>query len=284
MINKYLYNNFLDNISKKFVKNFEEISTDYNFDNGNEFEIALCKSLRSILPQHYGICRGTIFSKDGNSVGDDIIIYNQIQFPTLRLLEDNTFAQKQQIPYEAVIAYIEAKNTLVIDGDGGNSISKAWSQCQAVKKLIREDVKYSKYSINQIPFMTPPPNWPKIGNPIFTAIFARGIREKSGSKIVDKSKLAHFLLSTKVQQLDQSNSPDLIIADLDVLFVPTIESSLESPFFIPSQSRLLPHVSDKLAYGIGLSLMFYAFDNIRLGKLHWPSIIGNGMNLKSNDF
>lgn len=41
MTKEYVYNNFLSNISKKFLKNFDEISAIYNFDNVDEFEIAL---------------------------------------------------------------------------------------------------------------------------------------------------------------------------------------------------------------------------------------------------
>lgn len=278
MTKQYVYNNFLNNISKKFLKNFDEISAIYNFDNGDEFEIALCKSLRTILPQHYGICRGSIFTIEGDFVGDDIIIYDQYHFPTLRLLEDNTFAQKQQIPYEAVFAYIEAKNTIILEGEGGNTLHKAWSQCKAIKKLKREDVKYSKYSINNIPFLTPLPNWPKIGNPIYTAIFSRGVRKKANSPIMELKELPHLQLLSKIQEMEQDKQPDLIIADYNTLFIPAIKQQVESPFFIEQKSKLCFSISKEQAYGIGLSYMFYAFDNIKLGKIYWPKIISDGMN------
>lgn len=275
MSKQYLYNNFLSNISKKFLKNFDEISAIYNFDNGDEFEVALCKSLRAILPQHYGICRGSIFTIDGNFVGDDIIIYDQFHFPTLRLLEDNTFAQKQQIPFEAVFAYIEAKNTIILDGEGGNTLHKAWEQCKAIKKLKREEIKYS---INGIPFLKPLPHWPTIGNPIYTAIFARGIRKKTNSPIISFKEFSFIQLSSKIKEMDQSIQPDLIIADYNTLFVPAINQQIESPFFIEGKSKLCYSLSKELAYGIGLSYMFYAFDNIKLGKIYWPKIISDGMN------
>jgi len=279
MSKQYVYNNFLNNISKKFLKNFDEISAIYNFDNGDEFEIALCKSLRSILPQQYGICRGSIFTIDGDFVGDDIIIFDQYHFPTLRLLEDNTFAQKQQIPYEAVFAYIEAKNTIILEGEGGNTLHKAWSQCKAVKDLKRKEVKYSKYSINDIPFLTPLPHWPTIGNPIYTAIFSRGIRKKANSPIMTLDELPYIQLISKIQELEQNKQPDLIIADYNTLLIPAINQQIESPFFIDGKSQLCASISEELAYGIGLSYMFYAFDNIRLGKIYWPKIISDGMNV-----
>jgi hypothetical protein len=274
-----LYNDFLKNISQKFQNNFNEISVIFNFDNGDEFEIALCKSLRTILPHYYGVCRGSIFSLDGNSVGDDIIIYDQFHFPTLRLLEDNTFAQKQQIPFEAVFAYIEAKNTLIVDGSGGNTIEKAWLQCQNVKKLKREEVRYSKYSINGAPFLKPLAHRPTIGNPIFTAIFSRGIRKKVGEQILD-SKLGSQELHKKILDLEQSKQPDLIIADYNSLFIPAIGTQYESPFFMEGESVYGNKITENSAYGLGLSMLFYAFDHIKLGKIYWPKIISDGLNLE----
>ncbi|KGO91144.1 DUF6602 domain-containing protein [Flavobacterium subsaxonicum] len=278
----YMYNDFLKNISQKFLNNFNEISTIYNFDFGDEFEIALCKSLRVALPNYYGICRGSIFTVDGNSVGDDIIIYDQFHFPTLRLLEDNTFAQKQQIPFEAVFAYIEAKNTLIIEGSGGNTIEKAWSQCQNVKKLYRQDVKYSKYSVNGIPFLKPKPHWPTKGNPIYTAIFSRGVRRKSNEQILETNIGTNELL-IKISSLEQSMQPDLIIADYSSLIIPAIGTQIESPFFMEDKSFYSPQTTDGFAYGLGLSFMFYAFDNIKLGKIGWPKIISNGLNMHLNE-
>lgn len=269
------------NITQKFLNNFSEISSIYNFDYGDEFEIALCKSLRTILPNFYGVCRGSIFASDGESVGDDIIIYDQFHFPTLRLLEDNTFAQKQQIPFEAVFAYIEAKNTLCVEGTGGNSIDKAWKQCQDVKKLNRKEVKYSKYSVNNIPFLKPLRYWPTIANPIYTAIFSRGIRPKSGEDILT-TKEGEIELSKKILLLEQDLQPDLIIADYSLLYLPAIGTQIESPFFMKGNSYHSPQITDEFSYGLGLSQMFYAFDHIRLGKIHWPQIISNGLNLELN--
>lgn len=279
MSKHYAYNNFLKNISQKLLKNFDEISAIYNFDYGDEFEIALCKSLRIILPEFYGICRGSIFTIDNESVGDDIIIYDQFHFPTLRLLEDNTFAQKQQIPFEAVFAYIEAKNTLIIEGEGGNSIYKALKQCKAIKELKRKEVKYSEYSINNIPFIKPLKYWPTIGNPIYTAIFSKGVRLKSDSPIMESNDLPHEKLLRKINELSNEKLPDMIISDYNTLLIPAINKQIESPFFIDKQSNLCFNISNGLAYGIGLSYMFYAFDNIKLGKMYWSKIISDGMNL-----
>jgi len=274
-----IYNDFIKTISTKFRHRFEEISTVYNFDNGDEFEIALCKALRTVLPQTYGICRGFIITQENEIVGDDIIIYDQLHFPTLRLLEDNTFAQKQQIPFEAVYAYIEAKSTIIIEGNGGNTLSKAIDQCAKVKSLKREDVPYSKYAINNIPLSKPLKNWPKIANPIYTAIVSNGIRETKNSPIL--SSFNGTLEILKVVNSDKNKIlPDLIIADMNALFVPLINNIVESPFMINKISNLGFHLSKEMAYGIGLSYMFYAFENIKLGQIHWPSIISDSMNVE----
>jgi len=72
-IKKY-YDQFLENIGKKFNEYFINISAINNFDYGDEYEVALCKALASILPERYGVCRGFIVTMCGNYAGDDIII------------------------------------------------------------------------------------------------------------------------------------------------------------------------------------------------------------------
>ena len=106
------YDGYLQTVATRFDAFFREISAEYNFDNGPEFEIALCKALRVVLPSRFGVCRGFVTTAGGDAVGDDIIIFHRERFGTLRLLEQDTFAQKEKIPLETVCAYIEAKHTL----------------------------------------------------------------------------------------------------------------------------------------------------------------------------
>ena len=279
-----IYDSFLTTISKKFEAQFNEISVINNFDYGDEYEVALCKCLRVILPDQYGICRGSIFSSDGSIVGDDIIIYDQLHYPTLRLLDDATFAQKQKIPFEAVFAYIEAKNTICIDGMEANSFEKAWSQAISIKNLKRKPVSFNKYSVNGIPFLKRPDTWPEKANPIYTAIFSKGVRRNKNGEILS-SEEASVLLSKKIYEKnlgciqENNNSPDLFIADKNLLYIPTINNSLESPHFINRRSVLSQTIKNNIAYGLGLSLMFYAFDFIELGKIHWPAILSDGLEV-----
>ena len=77
----HTYSNYLMTIGKKFTALIDEIKGEYNFDLGHEFEIAICKALRIILPSRYGVCRGSVFTIDNRSTGDDIIIFDQWRFP-----------------------------------------------------------------------------------------------------------------------------------------------------------------------------------------------------------
>lgn len=127
----YIYNDIIQHLSNAFSLEISKIEAVYNFDYGDEFEIAICKVLRRFLPNKYGICRGFVIDKMGNSAGDDIIIYDQELFPTLRVLDqEEEFVKKNQIPVEAVYAYIEAKYTL-----NSKSLIKAFKQVNDVKRL-----------------------------------------------------------------------------------------------------------------------------------------------------
>lgn len=139
-----LYKNYLKLLSNKFLRKLEDISGVYGFDYGVEFEIAVCEILRSFLPSKYGVCRGFVVNENGNVAGDDIIIYDQERFPTLRLTDQKDIARKEQIPIEAVYAYIEAKHTLILgDKESNSSLNHALEQVRKVKELclVRDRVK-----------------------------------------------------------------------------------------------------------------------------------------------
>ena len=177
------YNKLIENIAKAVESKFDEISVRYNFDNGEEFEIALCELLSTILPSKYGVCRGFAVSQDDQFAGDDIIIYDKERFPTIRLLEAGKFDKKHEIPVEAVYAYIEAKHSLIVD-DNETNISKALEQVFNIKNLKRAKRNLltldhninlgDAFSVNQSP------HWPPHANPFYTAIVSRNIKNKKG--------------------------------------------------------------------------------------------------------
>lgn len=276
------YSDFLDEINIRTKELFSEISAEYNFDNGPEFEIALCKFLRIILPTKYGICRGFVVSKDGTTAGDDIIIYDQERFPTLRLLQSLDFGQKQKIPIEAVYAYIEAKHTLSLEGNGGQSLEKSLSQIEAVKNVkraivpmtqITPQVTISSYRANR------PPYWPDYRNPLFTAIISRNVRINPHNKITDSQTFLPILQNKCLEITKNQSGPDLIISGSDVVSIPSVGAQIESPFFMPGISNFSAYLTKESAFSTGLTSMLYAFDHITLGKIHWPALLAYGLNL-----
>jgi hypothetical protein len=133
------YDKFLRNISNAIETQFNEISARYNFDLGGEYEMAIADLLRKILPDQYGVCRGFVVTEKDEFGGDDIIIYDKNRFPTLRLLDKGDSSKKQEIPVEAVYAYIEAKHTIFLNSTThAQGFIKAWSQVGKIKSLARE--------------------------------------------------------------------------------------------------------------------------------------------------
>ena len=115
---KYSYNDYIKTISTRFENLLKEMAAEYNFDNGLELEIAICAVLRAIRPERYGVSRGFILTADGNMARDDIIIHERSRFRLLRLINESDFCRKQQVPVESVYAYIEAKHSLILEGEG----------------------------------------------------------------------------------------------------------------------------------------------------------------------
>lgn len=280
-----VYKDYLRTIGNKFESLFGEIKTDYGFDAGDEFEIALCKALKFILPEQYGVCRGTVFTIDGRTCGDDVILFDKQKFPTLRLLEDNQYAQKQHIPIEAVVAYIEAKNTIVLEDGHSNSLDKAISQCTAIKKLGRKNYPLALHHdgvFDDEPWYiqmtrknsdgSTNTKYPLIRNPFYTCIFARGVREKPNTEILE-SKKARELLSGR-HLVSEGKCPDLIIFDHNLMAIPFVEGGFASSFYmeLPKASTFQLFIKDRLSWGIGISLMFNAFENIRLGAIDWKEV------------
>ncbi len=284
------YHNYLRTISERFTAKFDEIAAEYNFDYGPEYEIAICKMLRLVLPERFGICRGFIVTPNDKKAGDDIIIYNRNRFPTLRLIDNIGFAQKEYIPVEAVCAYIEAKHSLVIEGDGGQSLVKAAAQVATAKGLPREPVT-AQTALDPylyLPITAPERvEYPKVYNLLFVAIFARQIRKTANSAPLNSSKEIKQALLDSNYHPDKVHPPDLIVAGNDVALIPFIETSstlrtYASPFCLPN-SQLMVCECKGLAFALGICSLLYALDTIRLGKMPWPSIIGETLGIEPPD-
>ena len=278
------YSDYLHTISNRFAALLGEIKADYNFDLGDEFEIAICKALRVILPTKYGICRGSVFTIDNKSVGDDIIIFDQWHFPVLRLLDDNNYAQKQRIPVEAVIAYIEAKNTIVLEDGHGNSLKKAIEQATAIKKLGRKEMPINPFSYMNVSFgngltVSKSAEQPQTNNPLYTCVFSRGIRLTPKLDSLTGSDTYKKLLGMNMPSSDEK-CVDLFVFHKDVFAFPVIGNKFASPFFVDGVTTGYGlYFQEDLAWGIGVSLLFLAFESIHLGSMEWEKIIAQTLNM-----
>lgn len=283
-----MYNDFVGSMSKEFGVAISEIQAVHNFDLGPEFEVALCKTLRRILPQKFGICRGFVVNARGDKQGDDIVIFDRMRFPTIRGIETDDFSRKEQIPIEAVYAYIEAKHALNIEGDDNSSLARAIRQVSQVKLLCiqRREVGLAEIApyvaVNQDTF-EPLSGWPDCRNPIYGAVVSRQVRLKQGGPILIDSDSIKAALSDLVVKCEIP--PDLIVAGANNLLIPALpteqsgESHTPSPFLLNNrpESHMNPVTVDGIAFGAGLAFLLWALDWIQLGDMPWPQILRNAM-------
>lgn len=295
---RFEYDNLIEKISRSFLSEINKISVNYNFDLGDEFEIALCKVLRSFLPTKYGVCRGFVVSKDGEKEGDDIIIYDQEIFPTFRFLDKNDFSRSEEIPIEAVYAYIEAKNTLDYE-----TLPKAFDQVRKVKRLCYQRagaIQTLVVDSNNIVI----PNFiedvenvgilNRLRNPVYGMIIANKCIGKDG-KDSTPDDIQKFLMDEfsngfqgKVRKIRRtSENPDFIIAGKDNVVVPSIKPSklginpnflLLTPFYCDMNNSMYQiNIVSGIAYGLGIAHMMIAFNQIKLnqGDILWSSIFND---------
>lgn len=286
------YADYVKTISSRVSAALDEIFAGYNFSYGIEFEIALCRVLRKVLPEKYGVCRGFIIDKNGARAGDDIIVYDRGRFPTLRILGENTFERHECIPFEAVYAYIEAKHTLTLSGEG-NTFDKAFEQIKAVRALVRDDVTIGNscdpyITNNTVVIKSGRENWPSMLNLIFCAIISRNIAEKVGESLIDDADVGLALMrKAHIARETTESKPDLIVGGKKNVMLPSVEEKgsliLHSPFFVPGKTTF-SHMklgTDIDAFAVGICSMLYALDTIRLGRLPWSQIIGASLGLET---
>ena len=280
---RYRYNDYIETVSTRFKTHLDEIATVHHFEYGDEYEVAICRTLSAILPERFGICRGFVVTADGQKAGNDIIIYARDRFPVLRLMKDDDYSLRQQIPVEAVYAYIEAKHTLILDGKGEQSLHKAGSQVAAVKALPREPITVKNAFHPYIDFTnlraTKRKNFPQILNPFFGAIIARNIKIRESSK-----KPLESSLQIRDALNGRSVDADLLIAGGDVVCLPFIDDDqgkevYHSPFAIEEQSKLVCRETPGLAFAVGICSLLLALDTIILGHINWRAIIADSLGI-----
>ena len=280
----YLYRGYVETLAARFAAALDYIQTVYNFDHGDEFEVAICQVLRSVLPQRFGICRGHVVNSQGDQAGDDIVIYDRFLFPTLRLLPQEDYSRKEWVPIEAVFAYIEAKNTLDIQGNDGTSITKACVQVGNVKRLcgarppvplheISRNVTITGAQINK------PASLPNHRNPLYTMILSRHIRTKKGEKhLTDPMQIIKELHGIK---LENGNFPDAIVAGASNIVLPgkaLLGNGIELRLLVfGDDCSLRPLVTKDVAFGVGLCVLMTVLDSIQLGTMPWQHILEDAL-------
>lgn len=281
----FMYGDYVRKLSREFEVELEKIETEHNFEYGSEFELAICTILRRALPDHFGVCRGYVVDEAGNQEGDDIIIYDRMRFPRLRLLDESDVSKKQRIPIEAVYAYIEAKHTMSLSGNGGQSFSKAIQQVGNVKALCSTRAPLSRRAVNR--YVTLGENlgqiidedWPPIRNPVFTAIFSRFVRGSEGSPPIEPQNVLQVIRESQNIPSPFENSPDLVVLGSDAVLLPIIKDQdtglgeYVSPFQVQG-SNLSPVSCADSSFGLALCSILYALDWIELGRLRWEGVIG----------
>jgi len=277
-----LYGGYVTTLAERFDEALREIQVGYNFEYGSEFEIAICQTLRRALPHKYGICRGFVVDASGEIAGDDIIIYDRARFPTLRLLTDEDYSRKERIPIEAIYAYIEAKHTIDIEGDGDSSLRHSSEQVARVRALCGRRAAVPQSQIG--PFMVLDPRsftpcgregYPEILNPLFTMILARNVRQKpKQNPLTDPHEIQRILLQ---EDNRPPTFPDAAILGKDSVILPVLRDPgrlrFRSPFSIEGRSASMCRVCPGIAFGVGLGMLLFALDQIQLGTMGWSHIL-----------
>lgn len=272
------YNDYLKKLSEKFEKRLTGLSADYNFDYGDEFEIAICDIIRDFLPSKYGVCRGFVVNSLGEKAGDDIIIYDRERFPTLRLLKED-LSRKEHIPIEAVYAYIEAKHTL-----DKNTIHKSLDQIKDVKTICSTRLKVDLEQIDN--YLSLPdkikyvnPDLPGFRNPLFAMIIGR--KCNNGTKSPNDNEITSKFLQKEISAIPNINSPDFIVAGKYHYIGAGIDCKdhIDPTIFIHPDKQVKYYMkTSELSFGMSLGILFYAIDWIKLGPMPWYEMINEIMD------
>jgi hypothetical protein len=266
------------------------ITAEFGFDYGPEFEISICEVLQAALPDHFGITRGFVTSSEGESEGDDIIVFDRKRFPTLHLRPAFNYARKEFVPVEAALCYIEAKHNLDISGDGGNSLQKACKQVEKVKRLVslREPVKPGQVNqflnINDVlgaEVVKPSPLLPAtMINPMFCMIFAR--RVSKDGKLLEGADEIHQAMDGV--ELPDEYGPELIVLGEHNVVIPAFNeeniTKYGSVFFIEGKSVPTEIRVPQRAFGVAILSLLAALEWIQLGPMPWYRLIGDALERK----
>ncbi|MGX1181562.1 hypothetical protein AB7M31_004630 [Pseudomonas sp. IAP-CY TE4608] len=258
-----LYGGYIERLAKKVEARLQDIEAIYNFDLGDEFELALCALLEDVLPAKYGVCRGFVVAEDGTTAGDDVIIYDKMASPTLRPSLSRQFPVKEQIPVDAVYAYIECKHSI---SDAG-VLAKATGQAEAVKRLMltRRSRVNPEYEADEPIYNGRVRDWPRTHPPLknqpFCAVFAR----KFSADVVLPRTFNEF-------------TPDLMVLGNNHIATQTVNlgaDGLKSSLFFDSKywAGLCVESAPGNAYGLGLVTLLEALSWTELLPIDWAATL-----------
>ncbi|WP_235324718.1 DUF6602 domain-containing protein [Pedobacter lusitanus] len=260
----------MERLSRQIEARFNQIEAIYNFEHGNEFEVALCQLLAELLPDKYGVCRGVILSHDDDKEGDDIIIYDRMNFPSLRGDESVGFSLRQQIPFDAVYAYIECKHAI----EDYETLNKALSQVAKVKELLfkRQLRKNKDYDVAGPIYNGKVRDWPRQEpeylNQPYGVVFARRY----------KSRLISSIRPTSL-------SPDLMILGKDHIGSQTVNlgpDGVKGAIFVDEKCGypLVEEFNKDCAFGLGIIMLLNALSSIQLEPINWNAFLNNHFSEK----
>lgn len=257
------YGGYIERLAKKVEARLQDIEAIYNFDLGDEFELALCALLEDVLPAKYGVCRGFVVAEDGRTAGDDVIIYDKMASPTLRSSLSRQFPVKEHIPVDAVYAYIECKHSISSDA----VLEKAISQAEAVKKLVltRRALDNPDYEVDGPVYNGKPRDWPRTFPPLknqpFCAVFAR-----------------NYSPDVAVPRTHREHTPDMLILGNNYIATQTVNlgaDGLKSSLFFDNNygAGLSAEQVPDNAYGLGLVTLLEALSWIELLPIDWTGTL-----------
>lgn len=259
------YGGYIERLARKVEARLQDIEAIYNFDLGDEFEVAICALLEDILPTKYGVCRGFVVAENGETAGDDLIIYDKMSSPTLRSGMSRQFPVKEQIPVDAVYAYIECKHSI----SDSAVLAKAVSQAEAVKKLLltRRGRNNPDYQVDGPVHNGKARDWPRVYPPLknqpFCAVFAR-----------------KYSSDVSVRHVQGEHSPDLMILGNDHIATHTVymgPDGIKSSLFYDTKfgAPLCVESAPGNAYGLGLVILLQALSWVELLPIDWTEALSS---------
>lgn len=268
------YKDLSGKLTRRLSARLSLIEAQYNFDFGDEYEVALCEVLTDILPARYGVCRGSLVTVDGEEAGDDLIIYDRMSYPTLRSSVAQNFAIKEQVPIEAAYAYIECKHgvTLASTLEASKELAKGVSQVRAAKALAskRAPNPNSTY-LDQERFKDRkadhfPTPFPEFKNELFGVVFTK------------KAEILDDNVNPESIVVGGEHGPDLLILGEDILFTPSVllgPDGIQSALFFSSsfQPSLRYEPVAGSAMGLGILTLLHAINWIELLPIDYAQVL-----------